>query len=93
MAKYPPYCSKYNPIEHRLFPHEKLACRGVIFRSLETIRYFMAKAASGTGLDVEVGIIEKVYETRAEVFRIQGDDEDRTRRVTPQVELPRRSQA
>jgi len=21
VAHYPPYCSKYNPIEHRMFPH------------------------------------------------------------------------
>jgi hypothetical protein len=21
VAHYPPYCSKFNPIEHRLFPH------------------------------------------------------------------------
>jgi hypothetical protein len=28
VADYPPYCSKYNPIEHRLFPHVTRACRG-----------------------------------------------------------------
>ena len=33
IAHYPPYCSKYNPIEHRLFPHVTRACRGVIFRT------------------------------------------------------------
>jgi hypothetical protein len=39
VAHYPPYCSKYNPIEHRLFPHLTRACRGVIFRTLETVRH------------------------------------------------------
>jgi len=63
VAHYPPYCSKYNPIEHRLFPHLTRACRGVIFRTLETVRYFMSKAGTTTGLEVEVGILEKVYET------------------------------
>jgi hypothetical protein len=63
VAHYPPYCSKYNPIEHRLFPHVTRACRGVIFRCLETVRYYMAKAVTATGLKVEVGILEKVYET------------------------------
>ena len=63
VAHYPPYCSKYNPIEHRLFPHVTRACRGVIFRCLETVRYYMAKAVTATGLEVEVGILEKVYET------------------------------
>src|SRR5208337_4018328 len=33
VAHYPPYCSKYNPIEHRLFPHLTRACRGVIFHT------------------------------------------------------------
>jgi hypothetical protein len=63
VAHYPPYCSKYNPIEHRLFPHVTRACRGVIFRSLETARYYMAKAGTRTGLTVKVKILEKIYET------------------------------
>jgi hypothetical protein len=63
VAHYPPYCSKYNPIEHRLFPHVTRACRGVIFRGLETVRYSMAQAATATGLEVQVRVLEKVYET------------------------------
>ncbi len=63
VAHYPPYCSKYNPIEHRLFPHVTSACRGVIFRTLETARYYMAKASTQTGLTVTVTMLEKVYET------------------------------
>ena len=35
IAHYPPYTSKYNPIEHRLFPHLTRAGSGVIFDSLE----------------------------------------------------------
>jgi hypothetical protein len=62
-AHYPPYCSKYNPIEHRLFPHVTRACRGVIFRTLETVRHSVSKAGTATGLEVEVSILEKVYET------------------------------
>ena len=30
VGHYPPACSKYNPIEHRLFPHVTRACQGVI---------------------------------------------------------------
>ena len=63
VAHYPPYCSKYNPIEHRLFPHVTRACRGVIFRTLETVRHYMSKAETTTGLEVEVRVLEKVYET------------------------------
>jgi hypothetical protein len=63
VAHYPPYCSKYNPIEHRLFPHVTRACRGVIFRTLETVRYFMSKTETAKGLKVKVSVLEKVYET------------------------------
>jgi Rhodopirellula transposase DDE domain len=63
VAHYPSYCSKYNPIEHRLFPHLTRACRGVIFQTLETVRYYMAKAKTTTGLKVKVSILDKVYET------------------------------
>ena len=63
VAHYPPYCSKYNPIEHRLFPHVTRACRGVIFQTLETVRYYISKAETSTGLTVQVGILNKVYQT------------------------------
>ena len=63
VAHYPPYCSKYNPIEHRLFPHVTRACRGVIFRTLETVRYYMAKTSTHSGLTLTVKVLEKVYET------------------------------
>jgi hypothetical protein len=63
IAHYPPYCSKYNPIEHRLFPHVTRACRGVIFRTLGTVQYYMSKTETATGLKVAVRILEKVYQT------------------------------
>jgi Rhodopirellula transposase DDE domain len=63
VAHYPPYCSKYNPIEHRLFPHVTRACCGVIFRTLETVRYYMSKAETSTGLKTRVRVLEKIYET------------------------------
>jgi hypothetical protein len=63
VAHYPPYCSKYNPIEHRLFPHVTRACCGVIFQTLETVRYYMSKTETTKGLKIKVRILEKVYET------------------------------
>ena len=35
MAHYPPYCSKYNPIEPHVFPHITRACQGVIFHTVD----------------------------------------------------------
>ena len=45
VGHYPPACSKYNPIEHRLFPHVTRACQGVIFVSVELVanRQLIAK--------------------------------------------------
>ncbi len=63
VAHDPPYCSKYNPIEHRLFPHVTRACRGVLFRTLETVRSSMSKTETTTGLKVQVRILAKVDET------------------------------
>ncbi len=63
IAHYPPYTSKYNPIEHRLFPHLTRVCRGVIFDSLNTVKDLMATATTAKGLEVFTTIIEKVYQT------------------------------
>ena len=67
IAHYPPYCSKYNPIEHRLFPHVTRACQGVLFRSHQDVLSYMAKTQTRTGLSVTVELIDKVYETGRQV--------------------------
>jgi hypothetical protein len=63
VAHYPPYCSKHNPIEHRVFPHVTRACQGVIFHSVDVARHFIARTKTTTGLGVTVRILDKVYET------------------------------
>lgn len=63
IAHYPPYTSKYNPVEHRLFPHITRACQGVIFTSIELVKELIEKTRTSTGLSVTVKIIDKVYET------------------------------
>jgi hypothetical protein len=67
IAHYPPYTSKYNPIEHRLFPHVTRACQGVIFTSIELVKELMEKTRTSTGLKVTVHIIDKVYQTARKV--------------------------
>ena len=67
IAHYPPYTSKYNPIEHRLFPHITRACTGVIFDSHETVKNLMAKAKTRSGLKVFCHIIDKLYQTGKKV--------------------------
>jgi len=82
IAHYPPYTSKYNPIEHRLFPHITRACKGVVFKSVELVNDLMAKAKTTTGLKVFSSILTKTFETGRKVaedfketMRIQFDDD------------------
>jgi Rhodopirellula transposase DDE domain len=67
IAHYPPYTSKYNPIEHRLFPHLTRACQGVIFTSVDVVQELMAKATTKTGLEVSVNLLNKAYATGRKV--------------------------
>ncbi len=67
IAHYPPYTSKYNPIEHRLFPHVSRVCQGVIFDSVQTVQQLMATATTRTGLKVFTTILDKTYQTGRKV--------------------------
>lgn len=62
VTHYPPYCSKYNPIEHRLFPHVTRAAQGVIFDSVATVKRLLEKTHTATGLSVVVNVLDKVYQ-------------------------------
>ncbi len=63
IAHYPPYCSKHNPIEHRLFPHITRACQGVVFHTVDIAKQLMEKTKTTTGLKVTVAILTGFYET------------------------------
>lgn len=63
VAHYPSYCSKYNIIERRFFPHITRACQGMLFDSLETVVTLMRKATTSTGLRTTVNVIRRHYET------------------------------
>ncbi len=73
VAHYPPYASKYNPIEHRLFPHLTRVCRGVILQSVGLVAELMRKAKTRTGLSVEVEILDTVYEIGRKVGQATKD--------------------
>lgn len=64
IAHYPPYCSKYNPIEHRLFPHVTRALSGILLDKVDTVKTLIEqRAKTKTGLKVVTNIINKVYLT------------------------------
>jgi len=85
IAHYPPYCSKHNPIEHRLFPHVTRACQGVIFKTIELVKELMEKTSTSTGLKATVQIIDKVYQLKRKV----ADDFKDTMRIVFDDFLPR----
>lgn len=63
VAHYPAYCSKHNPIEHRVFCHVSRACEGVVFDSVAIVKQLMERTQTQAGLKVTVGILDKVYES------------------------------
>lgn len=62
VAHYPPGCSKYNPIEHRLFPHVTRKLQGVFLKSIEMFRDLARRAKTNTGLNVFARTLRGVYE-------------------------------
>ncbi len=67
VAHYPAYCSKFNPIERRLFCHVTRACQGVLFDSLHTVIQLIQKTRTQQGLSVTVRVLDKLYETGRKV--------------------------
>ena len=63
VAHYPSYCSKYNPIERRFFPHVSRACTSMLLDTLARAVELMRKASTSTGLKTTVNVIKRIYET------------------------------
>jgi len=67
VAHYPPHCSKYNPIEHRLFPHVTRAWRGLIFRSMQVVIEGLRRVRTRTGLRITYAVLDKLYKLKRQV--------------------------
>jgi hypothetical protein len=67
VAHYPSYCSKFNPIERRFFPHVARACQGMLFDTVDTVVRLMRKASTRTGLRTTVNVIRRIYQTGRKV--------------------------
>lgn len=61
VAHYPPNCSKYNPIEHRFFPHVTRACQGLLLASTEVTSQAMARTSTKQGLKTTVHVLAGDY--------------------------------
>jgi len=69
IAHYPPYTSKWNPIEHRLFPHITRSMQGVLLKSSEMAKQLIEKTTTKTGLKVSANIIKKTYDKGKKVAK------------------------
>lgn len=87
IAHYPPYCSKYNPIERRLFAQVHRSIRETILTDLEQVKMLMEKTATKTGLSVEVRINAKYYPLKQPSL---AEDVD-TKRILRHPTLPKLS--
>lgn len=61
ICHYPPYASKWNPIEHRVFPHVTRAMEGITLHTHEQVKSLIEKTHTKTGLRVTARVVDKVY--------------------------------
>lgn len=64
IAHYPSYCSKYNPIEHRLFSQISHTWSGIPLRNIQFVKELTDTTKTKTGLKVNTTINFKTYETK-----------------------------
>lgn len=61
ICHYPPYASKWNPIEHKVFPHITRAMTGVKLVTIDDAKKLIANTETKTGLKVLVDTTKKIY--------------------------------
>lgn len=69
IVHYPPYTSKWNPIEHRVFPHVTRAMEGVPLNTINEAKNKIESAKTKTGLTVVADVISKTYKKGKEVAK------------------------
>ena len=79
VVHYPPYCSKFNPIEHRLFSQITRSWSGALLMSLQNAAYRAAMTTTKNGLKVHVHINSKTYDIKRPI------DESYQKRLARQV--------
>lgn len=87
VVHYPPYCSKFNPIEHRLFSQITRSWNGAPLMSVENAAQRAADTTTKKGLKVHVHIENKHYQLKR---KVQDDYFERlTKQVVFQEDLPK----
>ena len=67
IAHYPPHTSKWNPIEHCLFPHIARSLQGMVLSTHELAKELIGTATTQAVLKVFSSIINRVYNTGRKV--------------------------
>ena len=67
ITHYPPYTSKYNPIEHKMFCHVHRSCEWVMLTNVEIAQQLIEKTSTEQWLKVSVSIDSHVYETKKKI--------------------------
>ena len=73
VCHYPTGCSKWNPIEHRLFSHISINWAGKPLRTFETMLGFIRGTTTEAGLKVKAFLVDRVFEKGIKVSRIDMD--------------------
>jgi len=63
VAHYPPYCSKWNPVEHRAFSYISKKWQGVVFDNYDIIKELAEQTTTKTGFAVKAYINTNLYQT------------------------------
>jgi hypothetical protein len=74
VAHYPPGCSKYNPIEHRMFCHVSRALQAVVLKTIDVARQFIARTSTALGLHLIAEVARRIYEKGLKATRDFLDD-------------------
>jgi hypothetical protein len=67
MVHYPPYCSKYNPIEHQCFSQLTRAWQGVPFYNIQFVKELADSTSTSKGLSIIASINTKEYQIKRPV--------------------------
>ncbi len=87
MLHYPPYCSKYNPIEHCMFGPISRSWSGAPLMSIENARSRAEATTTQKGLSIIATINQRTYETKRPIE--ESYESEKSRRIVFDDELPK----
>lgn len=87
MLHYPPYCSKYNPIEHRMFGPISRSWSGAPLLTLEDAKVRAENTVTRKGLSIIATINQRTYETKRPIE--DSYESEKSRRIIFDDSLPR----